>query len=124
MKNMAFSLTTAQVSAGIKTVTRRTGWAKLKAGEEFCAVVKGQGLKPGEKVQRLAILRCVSNGQESLSELVADPKYGKEEARKEGFPELTGLGFVRFFCEKANNGTDAWTVVNRIEFEYVRFFPQ
>ncbi len=85
MKNMAFSLTTAQVSAGIKTVTRRTGWAGLKPGELFCAVVKGMGLKKGEKVQRLAILRCVSNGRESLSELVADPKHGKEEARKEGF---------------------------------------
>ncbi len=119
---MAFSMTVAQVSAGIKTVTRRTGWGALRPGELFCAVVKGQGLKPGEKVQRLAILRCVNNHRESLAKLVANARYGKEEARKEGFPEMSGARFVSFFCS-GHAGTDARSFVNRIEFEYVRFLP-
>ena len=122
MRNMAFSLTTAQVSAGIKTVTRRTGWANLKPGTLFCAIVKGMGLKKGEKVQRLAILRCVANKPERLCALVSDAKYGKEEARKEGFPEMSGARFVSFFVS-SHPGTDAHTRVNRIEFEYVRFLP-
>jgi hypothetical protein len=119
---MAFSLTVAQVSAGLKTVTRRTGWAKLKPGELFCAVVKGMGLKKGEKVQRLAILRCVSNTPQVLATMVGNARYGKIEARKEGFPEMSGARFVQFFCG-THNGCDAWSKVNRIEFEYVRFLP-
>ncbi len=122
MRNMAFSLTTVQVRAGTKTVTRRIGWANLKPGEQFCAVEKGMGLKPGEKVVRLAVLRCVSNRPGPLASMTADPAYGKEEARKEGFPDLDGAGFVRFFCDK-NPKVRPWDDVNRIEFEYVRFLP-
>lgn len=122
MRNMAFSMTTAQVRAGTKTVTRRTGWANLTAGTEFCAIVKGMGLKKGEKIERLAILRCITNRPEALAVLIASPAYGKLEAAREGFPKMTGREFVKFFIE-GHKGTDAWTHVRRIEFEYVRFLP-
>lgn len=122
MKNMAFSLTTAQIRDGSKTVTRRTGWADLKPGQLFCGIVKGMGLRKGTKVERLAILRCVSNTPEPLNKLIADPAYGRSEARKEGFPQMNGERFVIFFC-RSHKGTDSSSIVNRIEFEYVRFLP-
>lgn len=122
MRNMAFSLTTEQVRKGTKTVTRRTGWSDLTPGTEFCAIVKGMGLKKGEKVQRLAVLRCVSNRPERLARLISSPCYGKVEATREGFPEMTGQQFVNFF-KAGHRGTTIWTYVNRIEFEYVRFLP-
>jgi hypothetical protein len=54
MRNMSFSLTTPQVYAGTKTVTRRLGWRFAKAGQRVCAVEKGMGLKKGEKVKRIS----------------------------------------------------------------------
>jgi hypothetical protein len=114
---MSFSITTKQIEARTKTVTRRLGWANLKPGEIFCAVEKCMGLKRGEKVKKLAVLRCVSNSSGPLFYLVANARYGKSEARKEGFPELSGAEFVKMFCKKM--GTHSGQSVNRIEFEYV-----
>jgi hypothetical protein len=122
MRNMAFSLTTAQVRSGTKTVTRRLGWSNLRPGDEFCAIEKGMGLKKGEKVVRLARLRCVSNDPEPLTLLIVAPTYGAEEARREGFPHMTGREFVDFFCN-THRGCTGVTRVNRIEFEYVQFLP-
>lgn len=122
MRNMAFSATKPQIRAGTKIVTRRDGWANLKPGELFCAIEKGQGLKKGEKVVRMAICRCISNVAEALTRLVEDPVYGKEEARKEGFPEMSGHQFAEFFLQ-VNPGLDPDCRPQRIEFEYVRFLP-
>ena len=63
---MSFALTTEQIFNRTKTVTRRVGWTFLKPGDLLCAVRKGQGLKKGEKVERLATLRVVSVRRESL----------------------------------------------------------
>lgn len=119
---MAFSLTTEQIRKGTKTVTRRMGWGDLKAGEEFCAIVKGMGLKKGETVERLAILRCVSNNRETLFRMFTDGVYGNEEVVKEGFPDWTPTAFIEFFCQ-SHKGCTAKSAVNRIEFEYVKFLP-
>lgn len=127
MKNMAFSMTIPQVRAGTKTVTRRIGWEDLKPGDQFCAVEKGMGLKPGEKVVRLAILRCVSNRKERLNRMTTDRAYGIAECVREGFPLMTPEQFVIFFClgHKLKDGKrcTSESEVSRISFEYVRHLP-
>lgn len=114
---MAFSLTTPQMRNKTKTVTRRIGSADWKPGERRVAIVKGQGLKKGEKVDRIGVIECVSNRPEPLWRLLRDPDYGKAEARREGFPEMDGLEFVEFFCAK--NKCQRSLVVNRIEFKHI-----
>ncbi len=116
MKNMSFSHTTRQVRERTKTVTRRLGWRHLKAGELIRACVKCMGLKKGNKVEGIAVIRVVSVRSELLSNLYHH-EYGDEEATKEGFPELNGEEFVQFF--KGLHSTKDIQVVNRIEFEYV-----
>lgn len=122
MRNMSFMLTTAQVQARIKTVTRRMGWANLKPGQELRAVEKGMGLKAGQRIVSLAIIRVVSIRPEALSAMTDDVDYGLAECELEGFgahPTLRWPGqFVEFFCNSHRGCTPA-TVIRRIEFEYV-----
>ena len=54
MRNMSFYHTTEQIRNRSKTVTRRLGWAFLKPGDRVRAIVKGRGLKKGQKVEPLA----------------------------------------------------------------------
>lgn len=110
-RNMSFMLTTEQVRNRTKDVTRRRGWKSLKPGELFHAVEQAQGLKKGQKLKRLAVLRCVSNTPSRLDEITPD------DVRREGFPELTVEQFVAMFYR--NLGGDERQVVNRIEFAYV-----
>lgn len=123
MKNMSFRLTTKQFLEGTKDVTRRTGWASLKAGEHFSAVEKSQGLKKGEKVKYLGQCICISNAPEKLSDIVpnpfrydsADPRFPKRECEREGFPFLSGKEFVDMFCKEMK--VHPTTTVNRIVFK-------
>ena len=116
---MSFALTTDQVRNRTKTVTRRTGWRTLEPGTLLCAVRKGMGLKKGETVERLAVIRVTGVRREPLAMMIRDPDYGLEECRREGFPDgLLGSPdrFVSWFsathrCEIADDLT-------RIEFEY------
>lgn len=117
MRQMSFSLTTPQMLARTKTVTRRNGWAQLQAGTLLQAVEKSQGLRKGEKVRKLGVIRVVSVRGEALSELVGTD-YGDAEARLEGFPDHTGEQFVEMFCD-SHEDCCADTVVTRIEFEHV-----
>lgn len=48
MRNMSFALTTDQILAGTKTVTRRLGWLRLQPGDHLRPVRKCMGLRPGE----------------------------------------------------------------------------
>jgi hypothetical protein len=116
MRNMGFQRTAEQVRARTKTVTRRLGWRELEAGVLLQAVDKTRGLPKGTKVQKLAVIRVVGVRREALSKL-REPRYGKSEAKKEGFPELSGRELVDRFV--ANEGCTPSTVVTRIEFEYV-----
>lgn len=92
MRNMSFALTTTQILARTKTVTRRTGWAFLKAGDFIQAVEKGMGLKKGEKAHKLAVLRVVDVRTERLDAITAD------DVAREGFPGWTPEQFVEMFC--------------------------
>lgn len=119
MRNISFSLTTEQVVAGTKTVTRRVGWRHLKPGDLLQPVKKCMGLKPGEKIEPLrGPLRVVSVRRESLWQMWLDPEYGAEECKREGFPHMTPLDFVDMFCA-SHKGCNRGSEVTRIEFEYV-----
>ncbi len=122
MRNMSFMLTTGQVRAKAKTVTRRLGWVKLQPHELVRAVEKCMGLKPGEKIRPITTIRVLSVRREPLDALMADPVYGSAECAREGFgdhPALSRPGeFVRFFCD-SHRGCTPQTTVTRIEFEYV-----
>jgi hypothetical protein len=113
---MSFAITTDQLRARTKFVTRRLGWNNLKAGELVQACVKCMGLKKGEKIERLAVIRIVDVRKEALNLMSANSTYGEEEARLEGFPHLTGEGFVEMFMD--HNKCAPSTPVTRIQFEY------
>lgn len=117
-RNISFALTTEQFRNRTKTVTRRLGWKFLKAGDVLNACVKCMGLKPGEKIQRLGQIRVLNVTREPLNTMAIDPGYGKIEAAKEGFPDMTGLQFVDMFREHMVVNLP-WTLVTRIEFEYI-----
>lgn len=118
MRNMSFMLTTQQIIEQRKWVTRRMGWKHLRAGELVGAVRKGMGLKAGEKVERLAVIRVLDAREESLGEMLRYGVYGWNECVLEGFPQMTPREFVRMFCE-SHRGCEPHSWVTRIEFEYV-----
>jgi hypothetical protein len=116
-RNISFMLTTEQIRNRTKTVTRRLGWRFLKVGDTLNAVVKCQGLKKGESVEKLATIKVVSIRREPLNAITF------EDVKAEGFedhPAVQGspLCFIDFFC-RSHPKCAPWTVVTRIEFEYV-----
>lgn len=67
MRNISFALTTSQIVAGTKDVTRRMGWQFLKVGDLLRPVRKCMGLRPGEKVEALrAPIRVIDVRREPL----------------------------------------------------------
>lgn len=111
MRNMNFSLTTDQIRQRSKTVTRRLGWSFLKPGDLVQACVKCMGLKAGEKIERLCVIRIVTANREQLDCITAP------DVKREGFPKMSTIEFVGMFCE-ANKCAPCETIT-RIEFEYV-----
>jgi hypothetical protein len=122
MRNISFMLTTPQFRARQKTVTRRVGWGHLRPGVLLCGVEKGMGLKAGEKIVRLGVIRVVDVTFEPLERMTADEEYGRSECEKEGFGDHPTLHqpaeFVAFFCA-SHRGCQPQTQVTRIAFEYV-----
>lgn len=115
-RSMSFIMTTPQFRARTKTVTRRFGWCFLKPGDVVMGVERSRGLKKGETVQRLGLIRIVSVRAEPAA-AITDYARPQEELGKEGFPNMAAADFVAMLI-KANrkSGADA---VNRIEFEYL-----
>ena len=114
MRNISFSMTTEQVRRHEKTVTRRLGWWNLKPGTVLQAVEKAQGLRKGEHVKPICLIRVVSVKVERLWRI---EDWGSDETIREGFPDLSPREFMDMF-ESANHCYDS-TWVHRIEFEYV-----
>jgi len=110
-RNMSFALTIPQFIARTKTVTRRLGWKFLKPGELVWGVEKAMGLKKGEKIKWLGLIRIVSNKPEQLYTI------SHNDVVREGFPKMSRIEFIDFFC--AHNRCDPGVVVQRILFEYV-----
>lgn len=110
-RNMSFALTTEQFKARTKTVTRRFGWWFLKPGDVVRGVEKAMGLKPGEKIKPLGMIRIVATRQEPLNAITMD------DVTREGFPGWTPEQFVKMLQEHYDCEPDA--TVNRIQYEYV-----
>ena len=108
-RNISFSMSTEAVRNRTKTVTRRLGWDFLKPGDLLMACEKCQGLRKGEKVKRLGLIRVVSVRSELVGDI--DLFYTDEECVKEGFPHLTTKQFEVMFEEA--NAVD-WTQVRDI----------
>jgi hypothetical protein len=119
MRNISFSLTTDQMLARTKTVTRRVGWTGKNAplpGMLLQPVRKAMGLRRGEKVEKLgAPIRILNVRRESLGKMLRDAAYGARESRLEGF-DCGALEFVRRFC--CTHDCEPEDMVTRIEFEY------
>ena len=118
MRNISFSLTTAQFKDGSKDITRRLGWDFLNVNDHLMACEKCQGIKRGESIVRLGPIQVISITREPLSRMITDPKYGKAEAIREGFPDLTGQQFVEMFCRHMKCQTA--TRIARIEFKRIQ----
>ena len=110
MKNMSFFITTKQFLAKTKTVTRRFGWSSLRRGEIVRAVEKSRGLKLGQKVKPLGLIRIVSIRREPLY------KITQSDCILEGFPELTPREFTAMICNHYK--CKEFESINRIEFAY------
>jgi hypothetical protein len=108
---MSFALTTEQARNRTKTVTRRNGWLFLRPGDVVQQVVKGMGLKKGEKVERIHLIEIISTWPEILNQI------DHEDCAKEGFPALTPGEFIAMYCR--HNGGGDRQFVNRIEFKYL-----
>ena len=112
MRNMSFMLTTEQIRNRTKTVTRRVGWWFLKPGDLIQAVEKSQGLKKGETVTRLAVLRVEHVTRDPLNSITP------QDVHREGFPQMTREQFIKMF-KATHRGCRVGTVVTRIQFTYV-----
>ena len=111
MRNMSFAMTTEQAWKKIKKVTRRQAWWNLKPDTLIQQVVKGMGLKKGEKVERIHVIRILSVEREPVAAITL------EDVIKEGFPDWTPDQFIDFYCNA--HRMDPEEECNRIEFEYV-----
>lgn len=78
------------------------------------AAEQAQGLRKGEHVVKLHVIRVKSVIREPL---YAMRDWGPGECRREGFPGMSPGRFIAMFCD-ANRVLPS-TEVNRIEFEYV-----
>ena len=103
-------MTTEQIKNRTKTITRRLGWLFLKERELVQAVEKCQGLKKGERVKRLAVIRINHIMRIKLCFIPTD------DCAKEGFPEMSPEQFIRMFCKANKCKRDVQ--VTRIDFEY------
>ena len=86
MRNISCSLTKQAIIDHTKFVTRRLGWRNAKAGQLLQACEKCMGLKPGEKIVKLAVIRLVNVRLEPLDAMITDRAYGFREVVLEGFP--------------------------------------
>lgn len=110
MRNISFALTTEQIRNRTKTVTRRLGWKNLKPGTLLQACVKCMGLKPGEKIEKLCVIRVTKVDRVELFWIT------DEDVEREGFPGKGWEWFIDLFC--SNMHCHPTTEVTRIEFEY------
>lgn len=109
-RNMSFALTTEQFEARTKTVTRRLGWDFLKPGDLVMGCKKCMGLKPGEKIERLGLIRIIGVRRHVLMLI------HQADVVKEGFPDMSSEAFIKMFCKHMK--THRYRMVTRIEFEY------
>lgn len=118
MKRLSVAKTQRQIEDRSKDVTRRLRWKSLKPGEQLQPIQKGMGLKKGEKAVTVGgPIEVVSVRREPLRAMITDKAYGDEEARREGFPELSGEQFAKWYAYEFGVSLDE--EITRIEFRYL-----
>ncbi len=110
---MSVALTTGQVRARQKTVTRRAGWEALKPGDLVTLCPKVRGRRAGEPLERIVTVEIVSTRRERLDSITA------EDVIAEGFPGMTTEEFIDFFAA-SHRGVTAASEVTRVEWRYPR----
>lgn len=111
MRNISFAMTLEPFMRGEKTVTRRLGWKDLQPGDRLMAVMKSQGLKKGEKIQKLDEIEVLSVRRERLDQI------DSLDVAREGYPGMLAWEFVMKFCDAMGCGGSAH--VTRIEFRRI-----
>lgn len=112
MRNISFALTKDQFYTRNKIVTRRLKWLNLKPGTLLQGVVKGMGLKAGESIEPLAVIRVIDVRREPLNAIT------QQDVWFEGFQFLTVDEFVEMFCLH-HPGVEPTTEITRIEFRFI-----
>ncbi len=110
MKNISFFMTQPQIISKTKTQTRRFGWKTLKVGDELQGVKKCQGLKKGEKIEQLCLIKITAIRVEPLNAIT------KSDCIKEGFSDYEPIDFVNMIVKHYGCEPDA--VIRVIDFEY------
>lgn len=95
MRNMSFALTTPQAYAQVKPVTRRLGWWNLQPGELVQQVVKGMGLKKGEKIERIHVIEIVSVTPERLNLMAENARVREIFTERQWLQLLDGIERAR-----------------------------
>lgn len=116
---MSVSLTTPQVRARSKTVTRRMGWWEdkngkrmLKPGDRLTLAEKVMGRREGDPLVCIVDVEVVSVRREPLWDITED------DVAAEGFPDMTPAEFAAFFCD-SHKGCEPGTEITRIEWRYL-----
>lgn len=118
MRAISFALTTPQFLDGSKDVTRRMGWRFLKPGDRLIACEKAMGLGKGGKRKDLGVIEITRVERQPLDRMLHAIAWGREECRREGFPDMTPEQFVSFFCA-SHKGCLPWSDITRIEFRRI-----
>jgi len=84
----------------------------VKVGQTLMAVEKSMGLKSGEKIVRLGLIKVVSVRSEPLNAIT------QEDVVREGFPNLSPREFIDFLVNHYGI-KDESRLVNRIEYRYL-----
>lgn len=111
MRNMSFFYTEYQIRNKTKYITRRLGWKFLKPGDRVMAVVKCQGLKKGEKIDKIGMLEITHISRVPLSLIT------RLDVTLEGFRGFHKEQFIQLFC--AMNKCRRHKIVTRIAFRYI-----
>jgi len=114
MRLISFAMTKPQILAQTKTVTRRTGWATLRAGTLLQPVDRVMGFRAPQKPKHLGPpIRVVSVRRERLDAITA------EDVEREGMPGVSPQEFVSVFCRAMRMRCLPSQIVTRIEFGYL-----
>ena len=111
MRNMSFSMTTDQMRRKAKTVTRRMVWKNLEIEDRVRAVVKARGLRKGETVEPIGVIKIESLWWEPLRDIT------DADVVREGYHNEGRDWFIEKFC-KAMKCTPL-TMVHRIGFAHL-----
>lgn len=115
-RRMSCSMTVDAVRNRTKTVTRRhpDTWRDLAPGDRLTLIEKGMGLPKGARQVVLAEVEVTDVRVERLSAILTEP-WATE---REGFPEMSPVGFARMWLE-SHRGVPDPPICRRIEWRYL-----